>query len=91
MRRAAKVDVNQREIVNGLRHLGCTVYSLSAVGQGCPDLLCGHAGKTYLLEVKTRTGRLTPDEITWHENWLGQVAVVRTLEEAADAVGVWIL
>ena len=88
MRRAAKTDANQREIVNGLRHFGCTVEPLHVVGHGCPDLLIGHHGHTYLLEVKVAKGALTPDEMNWHEQWRGQVAVVRTLEEALDAVGI---
>ena len=88
MRRAAKVDVNQREIVNGLRRLGCTVQILSAVGHGCPDILAGHLGANFLFEIKTEKGKLTPDELAWRENWLGQVHIVRTLDEALDVVGI---
>lgn len=39
MRRAAKVDTTQREIVETLRAHGCQVRSLASVGQGMPDLL----------------------------------------------------
>lgn len=47
MRRAAKVDVNQREMVALLRSVpGITVEV------GHDDILVGHKGKTYWFEVK---------------------------------------
>ena len=39
MRRAARIDDNQIAIVKALRKAGCSVLSLAAVGNGCPDLL----------------------------------------------------
>jgi hypothetical protein len=54
VRRAAKVDANQREVVAALRGAGATVQLLHAVGEGCPDLLVGYRGGNYLLEVKGR-------------------------------------
>lgn len=92
MRRAAKVDDNQGEIVAALRAAGCSVTSLASVGRGCPDLVVGRAGVTYLLEVKDgkkplSKRRLTPDEKAWHESWRGQVAVVESVQEALTAVG----
>lgn len=93
MRRAAKVDANQAEIVEALRIVGCTVQPLHAVGKGCPDLLAGRGGVNYLIEVKdgrkppsART--LTPDQVEWHDLWRGQVAVVSSVKEALEAVGV---
>ena len=41
MRRAARTDANQAEIVAALRGVGASVQPLHAVGQGCPDLLVG--------------------------------------------------
>jgi hypothetical protein len=52
VRRAAKVDANQREVVAALRGAGASVQLLHAVGEGCPDLLVGYKGLTMLLEVK---------------------------------------
>lgn len=93
MRRASKVDDNQREIVSALRLAGVSVQLLHAVGGGCPDLLCGYRGKCYTLEVKDGAKppskrRLTPDQVEWHESWRGQVAVVHSVSEAFAAVGV---
>lgn len=87
MRRAAKVDANQREIVAALRGVGCTVQHLHIVGQGCPDILVGCRGTNLLLELKDSrrppsARKLTPDEVEWHERWRGQVAVVSSVEEA---------
>lgn len=91
MRRAAKVDRNQPEIIRCLRRAGAEVEPLHAVGKGCPDLLVGFRGMNYLLEVKDgekppskRT--LTPDQIVWHEKWRGQKEVVKNVEEALKAI-----
>jgi Holliday junction resolvase len=84
--RAAKVDKNQREIVEALRAAGCSVLILSRVGQGCPDLAVGKWGRTYLLEVKTARGTLTEPEQEFMETWRGHVQVVRTVDEALEAV-----
>lgn len=95
MRRAAKIDDNQRVIVDALRSAGCDVESLAAVGRGVPDLLVGVGGVNYLLEVKDGSKppsrqKLTSHQKTWHATWRGQVAVVSTIKEALDAVGIFI-
>lgn len=92
MRRAARVDENQPQIVSGLRTAGCTVTSLAAVGNGCPDLLVGFRGTNHLLEVKNpekdpNKQKLTPDQMIWHLGWNGDVHIVYTIEDALDAVG----
>lgn len=91
MRRAAKTDDNQAEIVAALRKIGASVQPLHAVGQGCPDLLVGWRGITSLLEVKDgkkppSARKLTPDQEKWHAAWMGQVTVVETVEQAILAV-----
>ena len=79
-----RVDQNQREIVEALRAVGAAVQILSDVGHGCPDLLVGYGRShtNYLLEVKMPGAPLTADEIRWHQNWPGQIAVVHSPEEA---------
>ena len=87
MRRAAKIDDNQPEIVAGLRKIGCTVQSLAAVGEGCPDCLVGYRGHNFLMEIKdgskppSRQG-LTPDQTKWHSDWRGDIRTVKNLDEA---------
>jgi hypothetical protein len=87
VRRAAKIDANQPEIIAALERAGCIVQTLAAVGHGVPDLLVGVRGGNYLLEVKAIGGKLTDDQREWHGEWGGAVHIVRTPEEALRAVG----
>lgn len=92
MRRGARIDDNQPSIVKALRAAGFSVQPLSAVGKGCPDLLVGASGKTFLLEVKNRDGNspaqraLTEQQVEWHKAWRGHVVVVHTPDEALMAL-----
>ena len=92
MRRAAKVDANQTEIVKALRQVGASVQSLAATGKGVPDLLVGFRGKNLLLEVKDgdkvkSARKLTADQVEWHQGWRGHVAVVESVEQAIKVLG----
>ena len=83
MRRAAKVDRNQSEIVEALRKFGASVQSLAAVGDGVPDLLVGWRGMNLLIEVKDGSKppsvrKLTPDQEAWHDAWAGRPVFVVT-------------
>lgn len=94
-------DGNEPEIVKALRATGATVTSLNAAG--CPDLLVGFRGATFLLEVKKPAdqkpggasqkyrggdGTLTPAQQKWWAEWKGDPPrVVRTVEEALEAIG----
>jgi hypothetical protein len=87
MRRAAKIDRNQPEIVEALRAIGCSVQPLHSVGGGCPDLLVGKHGRNVVLEVKDgrrppSERQLTDDQIEWHATWRGSVFVVSSVEDA---------
>ena len=80
-------DANQQAIVDALRAAGAEVESLHEVGGGVPDLLVGWRTANYLLEVKSARGKLNERQIEWHGGWKGQVAVVRTVEDAMTAIG----
>jgi Holliday junction resolvase len=78
MRRAARTDRNQNEIAAAFQALGCSIYSLAAVGNGVPDLLVGCHGQNLLIEVKdgakSKSRRaLTPDQQKFKDNWRGIV------------------
>jgi hypothetical protein len=92
MRRRGKIDRNQVEIVRALRKIGASVQSLADIGQGCPDLLVGHRGRNFVLEVKDGLAvpskrKLTPDEMVWHSQWCGNVFIVSSAEEALKLLG----
>ncbi|MEM9388727.1 MAG: hypothetical protein AAGA68_27040 [Pseudomonadota bacterium] len=92
MRRAAKVDDNQGDVVEALRKCGCSVSSTAAVGNGFPDIVVGVAGRNYLLEIKDGSKipskrQLTRDEKKFRDGWSGQVATVNSPDEALRVVG----
>lgn len=91
MRRDARVDANQPEIVAALVAVGATVQHLHMVGGGCPDILVGYRGRSYPIEIKSAEGVLTEKEGAWHEIWRGDVYIVRTAEEALRVIGaIWL-
>lgn len=89
MRRNARVDTNHKAIVDGLRDVGASVVSLAAIGRGVPDLLVGYRGVNYLLEVKTTKGKLTADQSEFMETFNGRAYIVRDINEAYIAIGVF--
>lgn len=76
-----RVDANQREIVAALRGIGVDVHITSDLGHGFPDLCVGFGGRNLLIEVKCAGAPLTANELRWHRDWRGQVAVVHSVEE----------
>lgn len=80
---AASVDLNQQEIIDALKKIGCDVLDI-----GMPvDLLVGYRARNFLLEVK-RPGEKprTDTQKTFLADWKGQVRVVETAEEAITLV-----
>lgn len=59
MRRIARTDSNQKEIVAALRNCGAVVFHLHTV-KNLFDLLVAYNGKVYCVEVKD--GSLTPSK-----------------------------
>jgi hypothetical protein len=92
MRRAARVDANQEQVVSALRAAGAQVQSLAAIGKGVPDLLVSFRGNLHLLEIKDgkkppSARKLTPDQQTWRQTWGAVVEVVTSPEQALKAIG----
>jgi len=87
MRRAARVDDNQSQIVDALRAIGATVRVVTQ-GGGLPDLLVGFRGHTILMEVKDgkkppSARVLTPAEQKFFDEWRGGlVVIVNSIDEA---------
>lgn len=94
-RRAARIDANQPAIIEALEAHRCSVKSLAAVGDGCPDLLVWSpwTRSHELLEVKDgakppSARKLTDDQVKFHAKWGGPIHVVTSVDEALRAVGV---
>lgn len=87
MRRAARTDDNQHELVEALKKIGAKCYFI-----GKPvDLLVGFRGRNMLLEVKRPDKRDQPSKITQEQKdfiatWPGEVVICYTIDEAISAV-----
>jgi len=85
MRHAARVDENQKAIVQALRYAGAYVWII-----GLPvDLLVGYKGHTFLVEVKNGPQkRLTGLQADFFENWDGgTLARIDSPEAALRMIG----
>lgn len=84
MRRAAKRDIAEPGIVAALIGLGFSVYRLNQP----VDLLVGHRGKNYLVEVKTGTKGYAKDlnenQKLFDASWRGSKVV--KLHSTEDAI-----
>ena len=82
MRRAARVDSTQADIVAALRAMGAVVYLIKEP----IDLLVGFRGITLVVEVKNLKGRgkrFTPQQVDFFKDWKGgPVATVCDVEGA---------
>lgn len=91
MRRAAKIDATQRDIVSALRKAGATVAITSTVGDGFPDLVIGYRGRNVLIECKDgakppSARKLTPDQVDFHAKWRGPICVVESVDAALQVL-----
>ena len=83
----AKRDANEPTIIDYFRWHGYSVEQIS--GKGVPDLLLGKDGKNYIVEVKGEGKNLNQNQKEWHANWLGQIAICRTTEDAQAFIDKW--
>jgi hypothetical protein len=86
MRRAARRDDNEKEIIAAIRAEGAYVKQIN--DEGLFDLLVSHRGETLLIEVKDgakppSARRLTDAEQKFHDEWPGSdLYIVNSAEEA---------
>ena len=90
MKRAARIDANQNEIVSQLRQLGYEVLIISQL-KNCFDILVGANGKNYAFEIKDGTRppsqrKLTPGEIKFHNEWKGQINIVFDIHDCLNVI-----
>ena len=85
-RRAARVDDNQKEIIDELRKLPGVCVEL-----GHDDFLLGYQGRTYWVELKNpnrrnadgswKVGALKPDQLRLASDWSGHYMITDSLSE----------
>lgn len=85
MRRAARVDANQPEVVKAFRDLGWSVLIISQL-KNCCDLFVSKNGRTIAVEVKDGTlppskRKLTPGEQEFMETWQGEYKIIESIED----------
>jgi hypothetical protein len=86
MRRAARRDANQGEIVGVFQALDCSVLDIASTPCGF-DLVVGYKTQAILVEVKDgakppSARKLTENEHSAHLNWHGPKAIVKSNAEA---------
>ena len=85
MRRAARADTNQPDIVKALRRGGATIWHTHTIGRGGPDIVIGYCGVNVLAEIKRDEREpLTPAEFKFHAAWRGQIVRLTNECEAAQ-------
>lgn len=93
MRRSARVDANQTEIVTALRRVGATVQITSQL-KNAFDLLVGYNGKLFIVEVKDgnkpkSARKLTSGELKCKESFerVGvSYHIVKSVEDALNLI-----
>lgn len=83
--RRHRADLGEQQIVEALRAVGATVYRI-----GEPvDLLVGYRNRAWLMEVKTKGGKLRPAQDLCMRTWRGgPVVVVFSVADALQAIGI---
>jgi hypothetical protein len=89
MRLRGRTDSNQNAVIRDLRKMGASVFPMSSLGSGYPDIAVGWHGANYFFEIKDpmqppSKRKLTDDEKDFHLAWNGQVAVITSAESAMD-------
>ena len=76
-----KRDANEREIIDALQSIGAKVIQLDRF-----DLLVKYKEKIFLIEVKSKTGKLTESQQELiDDGW--PLNIVRTVEQAYNVIG----
>lgn len=91
MRKHGRTDANQSAIVQLFREMGCSVWVTSSAGNGAPDIVIGANGKNVLVEIKDGNKapfaqRLTSAEQKFHDEWRGDIRIIKTEMEALQLI-----
>ena len=87
MRRNARIDANQNEIVEALRRCGASVLITSQL-KNCFDILVGYNGVNHIVEIKDGNKppsqrKLTKGEEKFRDEWKGgKYHIIESIEDA---------
>ena len=87
--RHGRIDGTQREMMDAARAAGAHVFSMADMGDGFPDLLiyCPWSDSYYLIECKSKCGRLTDAQQRWHTTYPALSHVCYSVEELLAIIG----
>jgi len=91
-RRACRKDANHDEIANAFRKLGWYWKDTYKAGPVIPGFFDGIAilwGHVLGVEVKSATGKLTDEEETFHAEYPGMKAIIRSVDDVIAVNGWW--
>lgn len=88
MRRAARVDDNQNEIIKAFRKLGWSVLIISQL-KNCCDIIVSKNGRTIAVEIKDGSKpksqqKLTEGEEKFRDEWQGEYAIINSIDAIRD-------
>ena len=93
LRKAARQDSNQKEIVNFLRDIPGVTVELNH-----NDFLLGYKSRTYWFELKNperklkdgtiKESAIRPEQIRLQQNFTGHYKVVSSIKEILDEIGI---
>lgn len=92
MRRAARIDDNQPEIVNLFRKLGWSVLVISQL-KNCCDIIVSKSLRTIAIEIKDGSKppsqqKLTEGEQKFKNAWQGEYAIITSEDDVMALLAV---
>ncbi|MFH1394581.1 MAG: hypothetical protein ABIH09_00285 [Candidatus Omnitrophota bacterium] len=84
MRIAAKKDDSHNRIKRTLESCGFSVADTYQLGKDFPDMVAGRSGKNYLIEAKSKTGKLSIGQKRFADSWCGGYYVLRSADDAIN-------
>lgn len=91
MFRAARIDINQPEIVKTFRSLGWSVLIISQL-KNCCDIFVSKNGRTIAVEIKDGSKppskqKLTEGELKFKDSWQGEYALIKSIDDVITLNG----
>jgi hypothetical protein len=68
------------------------LWKAQGAKKGVPDILIVYNGWVYFIELKSESGKLSPEQVKCHETITaahGRVAVCRSIDDVAESLAEW--